>query len=316
MQHINILKGGLSIISQCKKETEDIWHAHFGAAAIASYFFTKGNNLDENTVLSIHSQTKMMLNKHMLGETKDIIHGIDFQKAEEIIITSLEKTIDELHWVGHNVIYASLSLLAIYELRNWGTKQDIEDIADLILSFEKAIPGRSWIGFSTREVKQLDMSDNEMVTFIKTPEQLSKFILEELSRFHVIYRAEAHHDLIGHMLTFSHAVNILYDLGHVNLFKRSLTPLLKLVHVLKDSQNFIICDTLKLSSPVDRLPLIKAQRAKVLPIENAFWLKNHSELNWDFGHQFKFSYSYFDHVKRAPEYKDETLEKFRDIINY
>ncbi|MEC2628050.1 hypothetical protein P9X08_32035 [Bacillus cereus] len=38
MENKGILKGGLSIISQCKKETNDIWHAHFGAAAIASYF--------------------------------------------------------------------------------------------------------------------------------------------------------------------------------------------------------------------------------------------------------------------------------------
>ncbi|OOZ84246.1 hypothetical protein BHL25_22150 [Bacillus cereus] len=34
-----------------------------------------------------------------------------------------------------------------------------------------------------------------------------------------------------------------------------------------------------------------------------------------FGHVFKFSYSYFDHIKRAPKYKDITLEKFRFIIN-
>ncbi len=38
MKNKTLLKGGLSIISQCKKETNDIWHAHFGAAAIASYF--------------------------------------------------------------------------------------------------------------------------------------------------------------------------------------------------------------------------------------------------------------------------------------
>lgn len=41
MENISVLKDGLSIISQCKKETNDIWHAHFGAAAIASYFLRK-----------------------------------------------------------------------------------------------------------------------------------------------------------------------------------------------------------------------------------------------------------------------------------
>lgn len=47
MENKSVLKGGLSIISQCKKQTNDIWHAHFGAAAIASYFFIKDNNIEE-----------------------------------------------------------------------------------------------------------------------------------------------------------------------------------------------------------------------------------------------------------------------------
>ena len=37
-----------------------------------------------------------------------------------MIIKSLEQTIDELHWCGHNVIYASLSLLAMKELQKMG----------------------------------------------------------------------------------------------------------------------------------------------------------------------------------------------------
>lgn len=55
------------------------------------------------------------------------------------IIKSLEYTIDELHWVGHNVIYAALSLLAMKELQKWGNNQAIEGITDLILSFQKTI---------------------------------------------------------------------------------------------------------------------------------------------------------------------------------
>lgn len=32
MENKSVLKGGLSIISQCKKQTNDIWHAHYEAA--------------------------------------------------------------------------------------------------------------------------------------------------------------------------------------------------------------------------------------------------------------------------------------------
>ncbi|EJQ61589.1 hypothetical protein [Bacillus mycoides] len=315
MENISVLKDGLSIISQCKKETNDIWHAHFGAAAIASYFFTKNNNIDEKTACNIYSQAKMMLHKQRLGETINNKQGVDYQSAEETIIKSLEQTIDELHWVGHNVIYASLSLLAIKELSHWGSEQDINNIANLILSFQKTIPGRSWIGFTTKEVKQLIINNEEIQSEIKNPKQLSEFVLNELSEFNVIYKAESHQDLIGHMLTFSHAINILYDLGHIELFQRGIKPLLKLVYVLRKSRNLMPNAQIILNSPVDRLPLTKAKQVDTLPLDNAFWLKDYSEFNWDFGHIFKFSYSYFDHLTRVPEYKDKTFEKFCCIIN-
>lgn len=314
MENKTVLRDGLSIISQCKRQTNDIWHAHFGAAAIASYFFMKDNNMEEKITRSMYSQTKMMLSKHNLGDIIAQKEEIDFKIAERMIIESLEQTIDELHWVGHNVIYAALSLLAIKELQKWGDNQEIEGITNLILSFRKTIPGRSWIGFTTKEVKQLHIND-EIVNELRNPKQLSKFILKELSQFNLIYRAEAHHDLIGHLLTFSHAINIMYDLGHSDIFHRGIRPLLKLVYVLRASQNLMPNTEINLHSPIDRLPLIESKRAHVLPTENQFWLKDYSAFNWDFGHVFKFSYSYFDHIKRVPEYKDITLDKFRFVIN-
>lgn len=314
MENKTVLRDGLSIISQCKKQTNDIWHAHFGAAAIASYFFMKDNNMEEEINRSMYSQTKMMLNNQNLDEIIDSKEEIDFQSAEKLIIKSMEHTIDELHWVGHNVIYAALSLLAMKELQKWGNNQAIEGITNLILSFRKTIPGRSWIGFTTKEVKQLSIND-EIESEFKNPKQLSKFILKELSQFNIIYRAEAHHDLIGHLLTFSHAINIMYDLGHRDIFQRGIRPLLKLVYVLRASQYLMPNTEINLHSPIDRLPLIESKRAHVLPTENQFWLKDYSAFDWDFGHVFKFSYSYFDHIKRAPEYKDITLEKFRFVIN-
>ncbi|QWG63662.1 hypothetical protein [Bacillus mycoides] len=314
MEDKSVLKGGLSIISQCKKQTNDIWHAHYWAAAIASYFFMKDNNIEKEIARNMHSHTKMMLNKQNLDEIIDSKEEIDFQSAEKMIIKSLENTIDELHWVGHNVIYAALSLLAMKELQKWGDNQAIEGITDLILSFQKTIPGRSWIGFTTKEVKRLSIKD-EIQSELRNSKQLSKFILNELSEFKIIYRAESHHDLIGHMLTFSHAINIMYDLGYKDIFQRGIRPLLKLVYVLRASKKLMLNTEINLHSPIDHLPLIESKRANVLPMENRFWLKDYSEFDWDFGHVFKFSYSYFDHIKRTPEYKDITLEKFRFVIN-
>ncbi|TYR80480.1 hypothetical protein FZC66_08850 [Priestia megaterium] len=311
----NMLRDGLSIISLCKEETNDIWHAHFGAAAIASYFFIKDNQLSLKAANKISTQAKMMLNIHALGYTTNRLSEVDFQKAEEMILKSLEKTITELHWVGHNVIYAALSLLAIYELGNWGTAKDIKGIIELLSSFEKTIPGRSWIGFSTSEVKVLQINNEDCIPSIENPKDLSEFILNELAEFKIIYRAESHHDLIGHMLTFSHALNILYDFGYLSFFKRGLLPLLKLVKVLRKSKNLRQNHLINVMSPVDRLPLIKAKPTVFLPSEEAFWLKDHRSSNWDFGHQFKFTFSYFDRLKRAPKLKEATIDNFCCIIN-
>ncbi|WP_223260556.1 hypothetical protein [Paenibacillus ihbetae] len=44
-QDTAILADGLTILSQCRRETGDIWQAHYGAASIAGYFFAKANRL-------------------------------------------------------------------------------------------------------------------------------------------------------------------------------------------------------------------------------------------------------------------------------
>ncbi len=165
-------------------------------------------------------------------------------------------------------------------------------------------------------MKRLKINNYDTISSINNPKKLSEFILKELSKFKVIYRAEAHHDLIGHMLTFSHALNILYDLGHTSFFKRGLIPLLKLVEALRGTQNLKVDEPIQLNSPVDCLPLVRKKQAKVLPTEELFWLKDHSCSDWDFGHQFKFSYSYFNHLQRSSEHKDSTIENFRYIISY
>src|SRR5690554_2907771 len=116
MNNESILRRGLSIISQCKEETGDIWHAHYGVAAIASYFFVKENQLPLDLATKLITQSDAMLDKHELAHSINVSQHIEYTIAERLILESLEKTMDRLHWVGHNVIYSALSLLAIREL--------------------------------------------------------------------------------------------------------------------------------------------------------------------------------------------------------
>lgn len=311
------LKGGLSIISQCKSSTGDIWEAHIGAGAIASVFFIKENGMSAETVNRITAQSEAMLDKHLFNRTANVAEGIDLWDAEHMILEALEISIDQLHWVGHNVIYAAISLLALRDLGRWGSQDEIEGICALLRSFEKTIPGRSWLGYTASEVKKLQIEESDNNPAIEDAKQLSEFILNELSSFRIIYRAESHHDLIGHMLTFSHALNILFDLGHVTYFKRGLPPLLKLAKVLRASHNLNLDldHSIKLSSPVDRWPILKAERSEWLPVDHEYWSKDYAQHEWDFGHVFKFPFSFYNHLNRVSERKDSAIENFRFIVH-
>lgn len=310
-----VLESGLTMIAMCKQETGDIWHAHFGAAAIAGYFFAKENRLSDLTLCSLTNQCEAMIKKHLRTPAILKANGRAVRQAESAILEALELTIDQLHWVGHNVIYAAVSLLALHELEGWGSKKNIDGICELVRSFEKTVPGRSWLGYTASEVRRLGLDEEDRFPKVEDARQLSEFILNETAQFKTIYRAEAHHDLIGHMLTFSHALNILSDLGHESLFRRGLLPLLTLVKVLRRSLDLQPGDPIRLVSPVDRLPLQKAERAAALPTEPAYWTAALGKHDWDFGHSFKFAFSFYNHLNRSPLDKEASVENFRYLIH-
>lgn len=320
-----LLTEGLEIMSECKKETGDIWQAHFGAAAIGSWFFARNPSLDIEIRQQIYTQAEQMVQSVPVQENASRSYqagdgrNVKRAEAEAAVLKALERTIDGLHWVGHNVIYSAASLSAIRELNGWGTEEQIAGIVELIASFEKTIPGRSWIGYSASEVKRLAIPLEDGFPAIAGPEDLSAFVLEELTSFPVIYRAEAHHDLIGHLLTFSHALNVLHDLGYPDFFERGLIPLLKLAKALRASRSISDVETVKVVSPVDRLPLQPAKRSAYLPLDSEFWAEDYEQTHWDFGHVFKFAHSFYDHLARVnkPELSCSELsyiEAFRYVI--
>ncbi|MEW4369743.1 hypothetical protein [Paenibacillus kandeliae] len=310
----DMLKHGLQIIANCKSKTGDIWEAHFGVAAIAAYFFIQENHIPSTIADTIFIQAQAMLDYHSSIETNASIAEVKISEVESALLQSLQFVMDDLHWVGHNVIYTALSVKAIRELGEWGTSSDIAGICTLIESFRKTIPGRSWLGYSAAQVKRLEITEGDAFPTITNAKQLSEFVVGELSYFETIYRAEAHHDLIGHMLTFSHSLNILFDLGYVEYFERGLPALLKLVKVLRASQHLSSQSSIQLYSSVDQLPLVKAKRSEWLPAEEQYWATDFAEVDWDFGHVFKFPFSFYNHLHRIDAYAPSAMENFRYII--
>ncbi|MFD1887786.1 hypothetical protein [Paenibacillus wenxiniae] len=310
----NILANGLRIIAHSKSVTGDIWEAHFGAAAIAAYFFTEENKLAVDTVNCIQLQVEKMLVEKSYTTTPYSATQIQMEQAEELILQSLSSVMDDLHWVGHNVIYTALSLQAIRELDGWGIESDIQGICVLIESFKRTIPGRSWLGYSVAEVKRLMIEASDRFPVITNAQQLSSFVLNELASFRTIYRAEAHHDLIGHMLTFSHALNILFDLGYSSYAQQAMPSLFKLIKALRATHDLQADATIRLNSPIDHLPLVKATRSSWLPLEREYWSTDYAPQDWDFGHVFKFPYSFYNHLNRIDVGMAKAVENFRYII--
>ncbi|MFC3802440.1 hypothetical protein [Cohnella sp. GCM10012308] len=318
-----LLENGLAVIATSRRRTGDIWEAHFGAAAIAAYFFIAENRLEADVARKIADQADRMVSEHIEGPAgcfrsdrtasgnKALRRASECERA---IAKALEETIDGLHWVGHNAIYAAASLKAIREMDGWGEPEDVKEIAELIRSFKGKIPGRSWIGYKTSEVKVLALPEKDGPSGIEDGAALSRAILRELTAFETIYKAEAHHDLIGHMLTFSHALVTLEELGYRALFERGLGPLFKLVHALRASRHLRPGEPVKLHSPVDREPLAPAQPSSSLPTESEFWDKDRSGDVWDFGHAFKFPYSFYHLAARAGGADAAAFDRFRRIV--
>ncbi|MDG0812912.1 hypothetical protein [Cohnella rhizosphaerae] len=286
-------------------------------------FFIAENRLDDGVARKIANEANRMVSDRLETPTASMppdrgtLETMPKRGAsadERTIAEALEETIDGLHWVGHNAIYAAASMKAIRELDGWGEASEMAAIAALIRAFKGKIPGRSWIGYKTSEVKALTLGEEEGGAGIEDGAALSRAMLRELASFENVYRAEAHHDLIGHMLTFSHALVTLEELGYPELFKRGLVPLFKLVHVLRASRELRSGASIQLNSPVDREPLAPAPAAASLPTEAAFWERDRSKAAWDFGHAFKFPYSFYHLAARAGGADAAAYDRFRRIV--
>ncbi|PUA38379.1 hypothetical protein C8Z91_14425 [Paenibacillus elgii] len=75
----------LDWIARCKQETGDIWHAHFGTAAIAAYFFAKENRLSDLSLRSLTDQCEAMIKKHLRTPAILKANGCAVRQAEAAI---------------------------------------------------------------------------------------------------------------------------------------------------------------------------------------------------------------------------------------
>jgi hypothetical protein len=68
------LVDGLSILSQSRRQTGDIWQAYYGAAAIAGYFFIKENHLSGKVEEAVAAENRGMIGKYLQPGTVPVFY--------------------------------------------------------------------------------------------------------------------------------------------------------------------------------------------------------------------------------------------------
>jgi hypothetical protein len=294
-RHREYLRAGLTSLALCAERTKKWNDGHWGAAVLAGCFLVEENDIDLQCEQAVERQLSLFIKTHRERFEPRFEPAPAAPDGTSPLVMALERNIDRLCWVGHNVIFAALSLKALRRVPELtGT---IPGLARMTALFDRSIPGRSWIGWTVREVQ--DVSIDESVLSLTNPADVSRVVLEELSAFQTVFDAESHHDLIGHMLDFAQAVNVLHDLGYEQLFHRAVAPLRRFIVVLRSSQSLTLGQTLAITSPVDRPPLREVAAIKEDPLTALYWRRDFARRTWDGGHVFKFPYAYYDHARRV-----------------
>jgi hypothetical protein len=294
-QHHDYLRAALTSLARQGERSRQWGDGHWGAAVAAGCFFVEESVADAECAREIERQMALFIATYADRFAPAIEQSSPPDDAVGPLLAALDGNIDRLCWVGHNVIYAALSLNALRRVPDLAGA--VPGIARLTALFDRSIPGRSWIDWTIPQVR--DTRVDETALPLSTPADVSRTVLEELSAFRTIFQAESHHDLIGHLLDFAQAVNLLHDLGHEGLFVRALSPLRRFILVLRSSQDLTPGQPMEITSPVDRPPLREAPAASTDPLTAAYWRRDLASCGWSGGHAFKFPYAYYDHARRV-----------------
>lgn len=259
------LEAGLAALSNTWR---GYWgDGHYGAAAIAAYFFAREMELDERTCKAIETE----LDAFRAAGAKSFDFATPQQEATpervEEIVRSLEKGIDHSRGAGHDQIFVSLALKAFRHAPALAKP----DWIDGILEFDDHFRGRF------RPDADTDFNRAHPLPKWQTPQELREAALACFLRPSGI--GEVGHI---HCLTHADAVAELWEMGYEALALRGAEALK--IHINQD--------------PAPKTP--EAGLAKPWPdspLTHALW-ENPAIRNktWGFrGHNFKFPYSYYHH---------------------
>jgi hypothetical protein len=259
-----------------------LWNAHYGAAQIAAWYLACLLEPDPATRTALDAQVDHLRKQHGDGFAPPPPGPACDDPAVDLM-DAAEDHIDGLHLIGHNVIYLAYALRVLHDRRDLH-RTDIRDtLVGLMRACVKTSRGYGWPGYSEAEAAaiELTIAERDAIDEQGVRAQLIE-ALREWCAFEPIYAGETHQDQVGHLLTHIHAILLLDEMGHADLARRALAPLALKRKILRRGWFW---------EPPQALP------AKVpsphLPTEAAFWHQPLPTSDWDFGHHFKYSWSWY-----------------------
>src|SRR5262249_9350422 len=149
--NIDHLRAALTGLARCGERARhwgDWGTGHWGAAVAAGCFFMEESVVERECSREVDRQLTRFREHHADRFVPSFARESSWGDVEGPLLAAIEKNIDRLCWVGHNVIYAALSLKALRRVPDLGAV--VPGIARLTSLFDHSIPGRSWIGWTVK----------------------------------------------------------------------------------------------------------------------------------------------------------------------
>jgi len=263
----SFLLRGLNALSRAH-ERDFFRDGHWGAAVIAAFYLCREQNLKSATQAVIEDCLRQDL------ESNDLFAPLPEYSSDPGLVTDILDTlamgIGIFKMAGHNVIFASAALKAFQLVPNAITPLRVQGLCRLIECFDSAKPEIS--------------SELEDVPSFENPSVMVEFIfreyLDSLARFKGYGQGWA-----GHLLTFSHALIELHDMGYTDLAIAGHPALAALVGIVRRGP-----------SKEDRRIRDHSPTCWT-PLDLEYWKEKRPGLG-GLGHAFKYPYSYYNLLNR------------------
>jgi len=253
---------------------------HYACAVIAAYYFCRDNQIDAYVQHALCVQLDRMMKKYdqlflplEKGAEDETLISIDD------ILCSLGRCVSLKMVSGHHVIYTAYAIQALRDRPDMMTPTVMQGIYDLVNGFNGRADGidprKAFDDGGDRLPKYGDEDEMVNATFDGL---CSTAVLADQGR--ILFQ--------GHAMTWAHALVTLSRLGFPKLAEEGY-----------DAQRLYLEEAVRF----DPGQMGEKVTTNDHPFSHRFWSKDFEALDrdWEYGHVFKYLYSFYDLIERVPD---------------